>query len=488
MVAITLLSSCEKYLDTTATDIYNEDNWWKTESQALSSLNGCYETLMSSYIGGTSRLTEENISPNSYNMSGDVVLATGSHDSGNDTRFLSKWDQNYEGVGRTNNFLANIDRPTMSEVSRNQMKGEAYFLRAFYYFNLVNYFGGVPLILDSPDLSQKNLPRNSKTEVLNKIYSDLDSAILLLPVSYQSNSLGRATKGAALSLKARVSLYQSDWNSVVTSTQAVMDLDQYELYGNYRNLFLPNYENNVEVIFDVQYYSPYYVNGFDNMIDVQLNMAPTKDLVDSYYMSDGEPISESSLYDPEHPYDNRDLRLLQTIVIPGYQWRGAVAQQAKYFSTGYGFKKYSSYTDNQVVSNVLNSEINYIFIRYADVLLMYAEAKNELNDVDNSVYQALNLIRTRAGLPNVDETLSQSELRDLIRHERRIELAGEGLYYDDIRRWRTAETVNNADVLNSAGAVVQTRTFDASRDYLWPIHNTTLQENPSLEQNDGYEH
>lgn len=203
-------------------------------------------------------------------------------------------------------------------------------------------------------------------------------------------------------------------------------------------------------------------------------------------MKDGKSIQESPLYDPAKPYENRDPRLHQTIVIPGYMYRGGIVNMTKYFSTGFGFKKYTTYKDNVSQSSITNSEINFIVLRYADILLMYAEAQNEVAGSDASVYDALRLIRLRAGIPDVPAGLSKDQMREVIRRERRIELAGEARYYNDIRRWRTAEVVLNGTDLNSKGQVVQKRSFNPQRDYLWPIHAITIQDNRALEQNPGY--
>ena len=483
-----LFTSCgESFLDTISSDTYNEANWWKTETQAISSLNGCYAVLRNGQIGGTSNLSTENVPPNSYNMSGEIALATGNHTPGNVSDFMNKWDANYQGIGRVNTLLDNIDKILMDPELNKRIKAEAYFLRALFYYNLVNYFGGVPLILESPNFeNQGKLPRNTRQEVLSQVITDLDNAISELPVSYTGSDIGRATKGAAMAFKTRVLLYESRWQEAAQSAKAVMDLKKYELFPDYRGLFMLENEGNKEVIFDIQFKVPEYSNSFDNLLEVQMNVAPTLDLVNSYLMSDGKSIAESPLYDPANPYENRDPRLQKTIVIPGYMFRGSIVKASKYFSTGFGFKKYTTYKDDVAQSTIINSEINFILLRYADILLMYAEAQNEAAGSDATVYEALHQIRLRAGMPDVPEGLSKEQMREVIRHERRIELAAEGLYYNDIRRWRTAETVMNADVRNSKGEVVQVLTFNAQRDYLWPIHEITRQENPNLEQNPNY--
>ena len=132
------------------------------------------------------------------------------------------------------------------------------------------------------------------------------------------------------------------------------------------------------------------------------------------------------------------------------------------------------------------SETNFIVLRYADILMMYAEAKNEATGPEQPIFAALNAIRKRAGMPEIALTASQPDLRAIIRHERRIEFAGEALYYNDIRRWKTAENVLNATIYTYNGDAIETRKFDASRDYWWPIPLSETDLNPALTQNTGY--
>ncbi len=305
----------------------------------------------------------------------------------------------------------------------------------------------------------------------NFTLEDIDENALLV-VSY----VGYQTKEVMVAGKS----------NLTKAAKSVIDMNQYSLFPDYRGLFMLENEGNSEVIFDVQYAVPEFTVPWDIIIELQINVAPTLDLVNSYHMKDGKSIQESSLYDPDQPYENRDPRLHQTVVIPGYMYRGGIVPDDKYFSTGYGFKKYTTYKDDVSQPNIIDSEINFIVLRYADVLLMYAESQNEASGPDPSVYNALNKIRMRVGMPEITPGLSKDQMREVIRQERRIELAGEGLYYHDIRRWRTAEIVMNADVWNSKGEVLQSRSFNPQRDYLWPIHETTIQENPALKQNPGY--
>jgi hypothetical protein len=285
------------------------------------------------------------------------------------------------------------------------------------------------------------------------------------------------------------------WKLAADAAKAVMDLAPsagYGLFANYRSLFLPANENSAETVFDVQFKITELGNSFD-LIDRQYNTnAPLRDLIDAYDMKDGLPPAQSALYNPAKPYDNRDPRMYQTIVYPGDTYIGAVTTPTTPFKiTGYGVKKYSIY-DKEANSNLINqsfrSETNYMAIRYADVLLMYAEAQNESAGPDASVYNALNLIRQRAGLSpyQVPAGKTQSQMRDFIRHERRMELALEGFYYTDIRRWKTAEQVMNATIYNSQNLPILARSFNAARDYWWPVPQTQRDLNPNLSQNPNY--
>ncbi|MEX2565147.1 MAG: RagB/SusD family nutrient uptake outer membrane protein, partial [Cyclobacteriaceae bacterium] len=371
IMAGSVISCSDQFLDTISTDQYNEANWWQTENQAISSINGIYAVLRNTQFSAVQHLREENLTPNSYSMGGDSPLDVGAHNPGNVARVRDKWNACYTGIGRANDFLDNVDKVPMDEGLKNRLKGEAYFLRAFFYANLVSYYGGAPLILEAPDFTNhRDLPRNSRNDVVSQVLNDLDNAESLLPLSYSAP--GRATQGAALALKTRVLLYEDRWSEAAQAAKAVMDLNQYELYPEYRGLFLLENENNEEVIFDVQYKTPEYTHGLDIIIELQINVAPTKEMVDSYLMSDGLSIQESPLFDPTSPYENRDPRLHQTVVIPGYMYRGGIVSDTKYFSTGYGYKKYTTYKDDLAQPSLLQSEINIILLRYGDVLLMYA--------------------------------------------------------------------------------------------------------------------
>src|SRR5699024_9100712 len=206
---------------------------------------------------------------------------------------------------------------------------------------------------------------------------------------------------------------------------------------------------------------------------------------------DGLPASESELYDPNNPYQNRDPRFYATVVFPGDTYMGQTVSPSRFAITGYGQEKYSVYTEDTPPPELADlkggqSETNYMVIRYAHMLLAYAEAKNEYSGPDPSIYEALNMIRERAGMPVIEPGHDKEELRQIIRHERRIELAMEGFYYNDIRRWMIADEVMNGPIYTWNNQEITVRSFNADRDYWWPIPLEELDLNANLEQNPNY--
>src|SRR5690606_21922288 len=308
--------------------------------------------------------------------------------------FNGRWTAAYRGIGRCNALLDNIDRNTvLSRTDIDQMKAEARFLRALYYQLLVTYYNDVPLILSEPELAQNDEPRAPREQVVGFIIRELDEISPMLPLRYTNSAdVGRPTRGAALSLKARLLLFEASplvntaasadrWAAAAQAAKAVMDMGVYRLHNNYRGLSLVAGENSEECIFDVQFIQePNLGSSFDITLRQFNNAAPLKDLVDSYWMIDGKPRAESA-YSNAAPYQNMDPRFAMTIVYPGATFMGETVREDgnnvafKTPQTGFTFKKYSIY-DTQAVSTAQAqigenmSEINYMILRYADVLLM----------------------------------------------------------------------------------------------------------------------
>ncbi|MEJ7829845.1 MAG: RagB/SusD family nutrient uptake outer membrane protein, partial [Segetibacter sp.] len=327
---------------------------------------------------------------------------------------------------------------------------------------------------------------------------------------------GRVTKGAALALKARADLLAARYPLAAEAAKQVMDLNVYSLYPQYAKLFSYAAENNTEVVLNKEFIKDTYpVNVFGFMAPYsQKNSGntyvPTKKLVDTYTMSNGKDITDpSSGFDPNNPYTNRDPRLRFSIFVsgdalpdgkifkpePNSGTSDAIGNTYLASTTGFVLKKYINTED---YANPTNNGINIILLRFAEVLLTYAEAKIELNQIDPSVVDAINKVRQRGdvSLPALPNTFTQAELRNAVRRERTTELAFEGLRTWDVRRWKIAETVIPGAVMGITYLVngqlttfkVQAfeKVFDKGRHYLWPIPQKERQLNPNLTQNPGW--
>ncbi|WP_207533585.1 RagB/SusD family nutrient uptake outer membrane protein [Desertivirga arenae] len=522
-----------KDLDLTPENVYTDLTYWKTTDQANGMLNTAYSQMFSSDYFFYNEAMSDNAYSGRGDQAGSTSLASGAYDPSL-PRLRNEWNDCYRGIKTCNVFLDNVDRvPNMDEALRTRMKAEARFLRAFQYFRLMTWFGDVPLIKkDLSIVDAQNISRSPREEVLSFIVAELNEVTGSLPVNteYGTKDKGRITKGAAIALKARVMLYEGNWQEVVNACSLLMDNTSngtYGLFNSYEGLFLPQNENNNEVILDMQYVP--LLRTWSNFFDLaplstgaRVNvMAPTQELVDSYLTLNGKKIGESgSGYDENNPYINRDPRLTYTVVYHGYQWKEASGNAKTIYirpgtdpdkdnkpdeyapgssktPTGYYIRKYYDPTHAAGFA----SGLNLILIRYADVLLMYAEAKNELAKLDEATWnKTIKPLRVRAGFTdaaalNYNSAATQEQFREIIRNERRTELALEGLRIFDIRRWRIAETVLNGwahgakfgPANEDNGYIrVNLRSFDKSKHYLWPVPREERNLNPNLSQNPNW--
>jgi hypothetical protein len=520
--ASAILGACS--LDTEPTGAYTEDTFWYGAENARTGLNACYLTLRDgSFTGGFSMAMEESATPNAYNYdnrSGWNSIALGQHTT-ETAIFNNRWSSAYNGISCCNLLLAKIDgNKELKDTEIEQMKAQARFLRAFYYSVLITCYREVPLITEAPSMSQTTLPRTGRSTILQFLLSELDATADILPLNPAEK--GRPAQGAALALKARLLLFEASalcnptndpakWRAAANAAFTVMDLKKYDLYaGDYRKLFLEEAENGVESIFDVQCIKA--PTGLGHSMDVVMrqwnNAAPLKGLIDAYWTKDGaertNPTYGSWSGDVwtsnTAAYSNLDPRFAKTIVYPGATFMGETVKDDQSNSafrltmTGYTFKKYTLYdaekpsdADRQLGEN--SSPVNLMILRYADILLMYAEAKNELGELTSDVWNnTIKRIRQRAGFTAAAALdypgNNYATLTKHIRYERRIEFAGEGMYYNDLRRWKTAETeMNNLDIRDMKGQRITTRFFNADRDYWWPVPAAQLILNPALYPN-----
>ncbi len=529
-LATLIIVGCEP-LDLAPENQFTDSNYWTSIENASTVLNTAYSQMQNSNYF----FYNEGLSDNAYNGRGDVAgvasIAAGIYDPSL-ARLKDEWNTRYAGIKTCNLLLQNIDRVSTSDVETiERFKAEARFLRAFQHFQLTTWFGDIPLLDHDPSLEEAtSITRTSHAQVVEFVLNELDDIIEILPTNsqYAPQDRGRVTSGAALALKARVLLYEERWDEVVEATEQLMNgqYGDYSLFNSYSGIFLPQNEYNSEDILSIQYVPQDRMWGefFDMAplsVGARLNaLAPTQELVDSYLMLNGHKINDQdSGYDEQNPYVNRDPRLTGTVVYHLYDWENEDGTSSTIYikpgtfpgddapdeyvpgssasPTGYYTRKYF---DPQHLSS-LQSGLNLMLIRYADVLLMYAEAKNELGQLDSSVWDiTIGALRERAGFTdalalNFDSSLNQAQLRDVVRNERRSEFAMEGLRIFDIRRWKIAEDVLNGWAHGAQYGIesqdngyirANLRTFDPGKHYLWPIPRDERLINSNLTQNPGW--
>lgn len=378
--------------------------------------------------------------------------------------FLSLWSAAYNAINRANAAIDRIPAITMDETLKSRLIAEAKFMRAFYYFTLVRLFGDVPLVLkETTSLNELQIERTPTEEVYEQILEDFTAAETVLPVTYSAADKGRATKGAAKAFLAKTYLTRQQWATASAKAKEVIDLGAgYDLWANFADAFLIENENGKESIFEVQSNGVLGVEGSW----MQGYMRPPFDRVNNIAGFGDDPATQN-LY---NAYSADDKRRNFTLKV--YSTTGTPAPPSTVVFPGYVAK----YLDPAATGNS-NGSNNFPVIRYADVLLMYAEALNEQTPNNTEAYNAVNRIRNRAGLPNLTAGLSQSAFRDSVLLERRLELAFEGH-----RRYDLIRTKKLVSAMNAQNPSIKVE----AHHYLLPIPQTERDVNPLLTQNLGY--
>ncbi|PWS26660.1 RagB/SusD family nutrient uptake outer membrane protein [Pedobacter yonginense] len=488
----------------------------------------------------------------------------------------SAWSNAYTLISRANSFLEGIKagQAATPAAAYNRMRAEALVLRAWSYYHLMAWFGDVPFItapLAPSDYETQT--RVAKATIADRLYADLDEAWNNLPAQ---NDRGRVNKGVAYGLKAKIAMLTKNYTLAAAASKAVIDANIYSLNPNFMNLFSlagQNANAGNEILFMTQLPSDnanplsYLQIGLlpRQVLGTSGNNYPTQALIDKFECTDGKRIDQSPIYDPANPSRNRDKRLGWTIFMPGdemnvatganvslpyqnpvqriqyniytdvvirYNWTTNtfvnVAGNPDYVSSsnsvwqfgstgsvggvGYCWRKYID-----PAQNAFAGKSGYILMRYADILLTYAEAKIELNQIDGTVSSAINLVRTRAGQPALS-AISQDSYRQLVRRERGVEFAMEGIRYIDLIRWGIYNEAVNGPIVGAAKIptdVPAIPTFTAGTkdlndipDYtasaakrissrnqtrlttpkhtLWPIPQGEIDKNQNLTQNPGW--
>lgn len=444
------------------------------------------------------------------------------------------WGRSYQAIRRVNIFLSKIDRVPTTEETKVFWKAEARFIRAISYFELLKRYGGVPLLGDRVlELTDElDIPRNSFEEGVQYVVGELNDISDKLRIVNQADddpNFGRITQGAALALKSRLLLYaasplhnpandQGKWQQALEAAKDVIDLNAYSLHPNFVTLFITRKNN--EIILSRQRARSQNIErtnapiGFTAPNLSEGAMSPTQELVDAFPMKNGLAIGDAgSGYLADRPYHNRDPRFEATVFYNGASWlqrdvetfeggldkpnRAGLTQTR----TGYYMRKFMGNFGNTAAYS--NQDHNFIIFRYAEILLNYAEAANELGQTTEALEQ-LKLIRERARISSgegdvygLKANMDQVQMREAIQLERRLELAFEEHRFWDVRRWKEAETVFNKklhgmkitktdeDLNYNVEEVAQIR-FIAPKMYLYPIPFDEVLKNLALEQNPGW--
>jgi starch-binding outer membrane protein, SusD/RagB family len=485
-----LFSGCSDFLDKNPVDQLSNQTFWKTEKDVDMAIAGVYSQLLG--------LTFDHHKMDLDAMSDDFflfgtygkvdVLAKGIIEPTSAGIVSQIYTDAYKGVTACNVFLANVDRVTMDEAKKSRYKGEALFLRAFFYWTLTEFYGGVPLYIKPITLEEAAVEKSTKEVVIEQVLKDLDDAANYLPAALYTT--GHVVKGTAQGLKAKVLMHNSRWKEAADAANLVIQGKLFALTSDFQNMFLAKGQtSNAEIMFSARYLNPdrYSAESPDMKYGNAAALNGSQNLVDEFECTDGLPIAKSPLYDPKDYKKNRDPRLnfairdiKETLVSStGVKFTNTTAG----IYTAYLVRKYVE-PENLPFSYSTRSEQDYVILRYADVLLTYAESKNEATGPDQSVYDAVNTVRARVGvkMPALPTGLTQAEMRERIRHERRVEFAAEGLRYQDIKRWKLAEKVIPAMV--DPGGVL--RKFDPAKHYLFPFPQSEMDINKSLKQNPNY--
>lgn len=556
---------CTNVLEKYPLDVPSQETFWKNSTEIERGINSCYsflqETATNNYLFP---LVLDCFTNMGYvREAGNLkTIAVGDYDD-RTGEIVNTWMRAYQGIGRCNVMLELIEEkaPLLTDAQKKQFRGEALFLRAFYYMRLIFYFGDVPLFTVPVEtvMEGRSAVRTSKDQVYRQIMDDFTEAAELLDLRYSNaKDVGRATRGVANAYKARAALYYGQYDVAAAAAKAVIESGIYQLYPKYGDLFVSTGlgdANNKEILFKKEYSSILSLyNTLPRVLQGRMptggysSFVPSQQLIDSYHCIDGKNIEESPLFNKAHPFNNRDPRLALTVILPGSRFGDYsyethidstlcwdyvtntrvpngncyIASPVAVSHTGYLFRKYN---DADYISKRTQGDYPIILCRYAEVLLTYAEAKIELGEVDQSVIDAINSIRRdRDDVKMPEYTLAdfanQNTGRLKIRHERKIELAFEGLRYQDLRRWGWASTYGNQPILGRAfkGAysewpnvtfdangeptydynnyrpfteypdyrIVEHRLFTVGKHELWPIPQRDRNLNPDLTQNPGY--
>jgi hypothetical protein len=541
---------CTKDLDLEPKDTMSDFSFWKTTADFQKAANTLYAALP----GFSFFDLDADMAYNNPNTISNSTLSTPDTDN--------NWNNAYTRIRACNNLIDKVNNSSIAADLKVYL-AEAKFFRAYNYWSLYRLYGGIPIVTKVLDINSPELysARNSAKETVDFILQDLKEALPDLPEEKQVaiTDKGRITRGAANALRARIALFEGTWRKfrndpganeyldiAIEAAGTVINSGQYTLFTaqgaeSYRKLFIDEGDNAPECILDRRYETLVNAQSFSRECQ-QLGYLPTKQLADMYLCTDGLPVTKSPLFQGyktrSSEFENRDPRMMQTIMIPGtvcyaIMFPEPVAHWPFYpdriYTTGYIMYKYISQNPDMQVAYIYEHSFDHHIIRYAEVLLIYAEALFEKNGSisDDDLNKTINLLRQRAGLPtlltNTFVSANGLDMREEIRRERTVELALEDFRRDDLRRWKTAETelkkairgikivgtewtdpilISGEDRNPFKSPELQSRTdaegfivseaasarssFNPEKHYLRPIPAKEIQLNPNLQQNPNW--
>ena len=461
------LLSCEGILDKEPIAILDAGSFFQTENDAVQSINAAYNPLLfnnanNNFLWAFAEVTGDAAIPGGDgSRPGIVEMETFSYTPRTE-ELNSYWKLQFKGITQCNLVLDNIIKVNMPESTKNQIIGEALFLRSYYYFLLTQVFGDVPLYLKVTPPDQLKIKKSSKEDIYKQILSDCDKAANLLPNTHNGSNTGRATKGAALAVAAKISLYTKDYTKVLEYTSKIKALNTYRLVKDYRENFMKLTQNNTESVWEIQHTN--LELGVGNFINQW--WASIKFL--GYGFAEVTPLYVS-VFEPNDP------RLKFTVAMNNDPYFGLIYKNS-FSSTTYSPRKFLQ--SNAELTQKADGDINYPAIRFAEVLLWEAEALIELGRMQEAL-APLETVRARARaqtavpgtLPVITST-NQATLRQAVRRERQTELGFELHRFFDLVRWGIA-----AESLPG---------FQKGKHEVFPIPQTEIDLNPSLLQNPNY--
>ncbi len=495
-----VLQSCsEEEITKLPVTALSEDAFWTSEEDVRQAANALYGSLSNVGQIEWDALTEIMFSQNGPS----VEISTGGINPGSSI-VNSLWTGQYATIRDANWFMENVEKAGLSDTDLAQYMGQVRFFRAWAHYKLLFQFGDVPLVNTFLAINEGQVEPSSRATVLDFVLSELDQSLVELSSSNYTPEYGRVTKWGVMALKSRILLYEgtlsSDDSMLTESANLANEIMSggFGLHENYTDLFRPEGEGNSEIILarinadlEGQYHSLGQWLGPISFHASWSIYTPTMALVERYPDINGEDIATSPLYDSETPFENRDPRLNQTI----FNWMENVEYEGALFENNGTWLNFRKWIDPAETAEQ-RSHNDFIVFRLGEVYLNYVEAMNEVNGPSQDLLDLVNELRTRGGKgaaadgsdivvpPIALAGLTQDSFRDIIRRERIIELAAEGVLYYDYHRWKLLDETMNKPAI---GVVpLEDRTFTAPRDYTWPIPDFELINNPNLKQNTGY--